>query len=30
VRAGLENMLIAGVGGVLAWWVGNLVESGLS
>ena len=29
VRAGLENMVIAGVGGVLAWIVGNLVESGV-
>ena len=30
VRAGLENMLIAGIGGVLAWWVGTLVASGIS
>ena len=30
VKAGLENMLIAGLGGVLAWWVGNLVEAGIS
>jgi predicted membrane protein (TIGR00267 family) len=25
LRSGLENMIIAGVGGVLAWWVGGLV-----
>ena len=29
-RAGIENMLIAGVGGVLAWYVGNLIASGIS
>ena len=26
-RAGFENMLIAGLGGVLAWYVGNLIGS---
>ena len=30
VKAGLENMLIAGLGGVVAWFVGKLVESGIS
>ena len=29
-RAGLENMLIAGLGGVVAWWIGRFVASGLS
>ncbi|HAX81069.1 MAG TPA: hypothetical protein DCY40_00680 [Actinobacteria bacterium] len=28
--SGLENLLIAGLGGVLAWWVGRLVGMGLS
>jgi VIT1/CCC1 family predicted Fe2+/Mn2+ transporter len=28
--SGLENMLIAGCGGLVAWWVGRLVGSGLS
>ena len=30
VRSGLENMLIAGAGAVLAWWVGRLIDLGLS
>jgi predicted membrane protein (TIGR00267 family) len=30
VKSGLENMLIAGFGGVIAWWVGRLVEAGLN
>jgi VIT1/CCC1 family predicted Fe2+/Mn2+ transporter len=30
VRSGLENMLIAGAGAVLAWWVGQLLDIGLS
>lgn len=30
LRAGMENMLIAGVGGLVAWWVGKLVEAGIS
>jgi VIT1/CCC1 family predicted Fe2+/Mn2+ transporter len=25
LRAGLENLVIAGVGGLLAWWIGNAV-----
>lgn len=29
VRSGLENMLIAGLGGAAAWWIGRLVASGL-
>ena len=29
IRAGLENMLIAGLGGVLAWCIGRVVASGL-
>lgn len=28
--AGLENLLIAGLGGLVAWWVGRLVGAGLS
>ncbi|OFW63697.1 MAG: hypothetical protein A2135_02985 [Actinobacteria bacterium RBG_16_67_15] len=28
--SGLENLLIAGCGGMLAWWVGKLVGAGLS
>jgi VIT1/CCC1 family predicted Fe2+/Mn2+ transporter len=28
--SGLENLLIAGLGGLVAWWVGRLVGSGLS
>ncbi len=28
--AGLENMLIASVGGLAAWWVGKLVNAGLN
>jgi len=28
--AGLENLLIAGLGGIVAWWVGRLVGIGLS
>ena len=28
-RAGLENMLIAGLGGVLAWCIGRVIASGL-
>lgn len=30
IRSGLENMLIAGAGAVLAWWVGRLLNIGLS
>lgn len=30
IRSGLENMLIAGAGAVLAWWVGRLLDLGLS
>lgn len=30
VRSGLENLLIAGAGGVTAWWVGRLVGATLS
>ena len=30
VRSGLENMLIAGAGAVLAWWVGRLLDIGLT
>ncbi len=30
VRSGLENMLVAGAGAVLAWWVGRLLDIGLS
>ncbi len=30
VRSGLENMIIAGVGGLLAWWIGGLVGSAMS
>lgn len=30
VRSGLENMLIAGAGAVLAWWVGRLLGIGLT
>ncbi len=29
LRSGLENMVIAGVGGLLAWWIGDAVGSGL-
>ena len=29
VRAGLENLVIAGLGGIVAWWVGRLVNAGL-
>jgi len=29
-RSGLENMLIAGAGAVLAWWVGRLLDISLS
>ncbi len=25
LRSGLENMVVAGVGGILAWWIGDLV-----
>ncbi len=28
--SGLENLLIAGLGGTLAWWVGRLLDSGLN
>jgi hypothetical protein len=28
--SGLENLLIAGCGGLVAWWVGKLVGAGLS
>ena len=30
VRSGLENMSIAGLGAVVAWFVGNLIKSGIS
>lgn len=30
IRSGLENMLVAGAGAVLAWWVGRLLDFGLS
>jgi VIT1/CCC1 family predicted Fe2+/Mn2+ transporter len=30
IRSGLENLTIAGLGGVVAWWVGRLVESSLA
>ena len=29
LRSGVENMLIAGVGAVVAWWVGRLIDIGL-
>ena len=29
VRSGLENMLVAGAGALLAWWVGRLVNISL-
>jgi VIT1/CCC1 family predicted Fe2+/Mn2+ transporter len=29
LKAGLENLVIAGVGGLLAWWIGDLVGSAL-
>jgi VIT1/CCC1 family predicted Fe2+/Mn2+ transporter len=29
-RAGIENMSIAGVGGILAWWVGKIVDSNIT
>lgn len=29
LRAGLENLVIAGVGGVLAWWIGDAVGAAL-
>lgn len=29
IRAGLENLLIAGIGGVVAWYIGKFVASGL-
>jgi len=29
VRSGLENMVIAGIGGLLAWLIGNAVGSAL-
>jgi hypothetical protein len=25
IRSGLENMVIAGLGGLAAWWIGGLV-----
>jgi VIT1/CCC1 family predicted Fe2+/Mn2+ transporter len=28
--SGLENLVIAGCGGLVAWWVGKLVGAGLS
>jgi hypothetical protein len=28
--AGAENLLIAGLGGTVAWWVGKMVGAGLS
>lgn len=30
IRSGMENMLIAGAGAVIAWWVGRLLDFGLS
>ena len=30
IRSGMENMLIAGAGAVIAWWVGRLLGFGLS
>ena len=30
MRSGLENMMVAGCGAALAWWVGHLVNIGLS
>lgn len=30
LRSGIENMLIAGVGAVIAWWVGRLIDIGLA
>ncbi len=30
VRSGLENLFIAGCGGLIAWWVGRLIGAGLS
>ncbi len=30
ILSGLENMLIAGAGAVIAWWVGHLLNIGLS
>jgi vacuolar iron transporter family protein len=30
IRSGLENMVIAGLGGLAAWWIGGLVGSVLS
>jgi VIT1/CCC1 family predicted Fe2+/Mn2+ transporter len=29
LKAGLENLVIAGVGGLLAWWIGDIVGSAL-
>lgn len=29
VRSGLENMVVAGVGGLLAWWIGGLVGAAM-
>jgi VIT1/CCC1 family predicted Fe2+/Mn2+ transporter len=30
LKAGLENLVIAGVGGLLAWWIGGLVGTSLA
>ncbi len=30
VRSGLENMLVAGIGAAVAWWVGHLINISLS
>jgi VIT1/CCC1 family predicted Fe2+/Mn2+ transporter len=30
IRSGLENLIIAGLGGVAAWWIGRFVDAGLS
>jgi VIT1/CCC1 family predicted Fe2+/Mn2+ transporter len=29
LKAGLENLVIAGIGGLLAWWIGDLVGTAL-
>lgn len=30
VRSGLENMVVAGVGGLLAWWIGGVVGTAMA
>jgi VIT1/CCC1 family predicted Fe2+/Mn2+ transporter len=30
IRSGLENMVIAGIGGLAAWWIGSLVGTALA